>query len=112
MHSNNSQSISSKFEVRDIHTPIIAAGDLTDGGSGLWFHRNKSYIITKEKADEIAYWLDANHSTKDVIEVEKRRGVFEIHVEPGSINALSSPRPHGDAEGPMLDAVPEGAQIS
>ena len=56
MHASNSQSIAGKFEVRDIHKPIIAAGDLTDGGSGLWFHRNKSYIITKEKADEIACW--------------------------------------------------------
>ena len=49
MHASKGQSIAGKFEVRDVHKPIIAAGDLTDGGSGLWFHRSRSYIITKEK---------------------------------------------------------------
>ena len=74
LHTNNSQSIAGKFEVRDIHKPIIAAGDLTDAGSRLWFHRSRTYIITKDKADDIAGWMDANLATKDEVCQEGERG--------------------------------------
>ena len=89
MYSNDSHSTMGKVVVRDIHKPIIAAGDLTDAGSGLWFHRTKSYIITREKADDIAKWMASNLSGGEVINVEKQRGVFEIRVQAGIINAFT-----------------------
>ena len=100
-----------KFEVRGIHKPIIAAGDLTHAGSGLWFRRSRSYMFSKSKADEIAGRMEANLAEKDIIDIEKRRGGFEIRVEPDSINAMTSPHPHGEAGGPTLEAAPEAAQM-
>ena len=110
MYTRNHQSICGKFQVRDIQKPIISAGDLTDHGSGLWFHRSRSYIVSKKKADGIAHWLEANLDDGDSIDVEKHRGVFEIQVQADSINAVESEEPDIDAEGPLIDASPEEAQ--
>ena len=81
MRTGHNQKMTGNFDVRDVSRPIVAAGELTDGGQGLWFHRDQSYIISQTRADEIAEWMKDEVRNGEKIYVDKRKGVFEVPIQ-------------------------------
>ena len=112
MHvSNNGQNDADKLKVRDILKQTAAAGDPTHTGE-LRPPRSRSYVITKEKTDEIALQTGADLMTRDASETEKRCRTFEILVEPDPTTTLATSRPREGVGGTPLDAAPKESQLN
>ena len=77
----NNQKTEGTFDVRNVTMPIVAAGQVTDEGHGVWLSGNGGHILDMRSAKKIERLLGDKSS---FIKLKKQKGVY---VNPWSRNS-------------------------
>ena len=72
------QKIEGTFDVRNVTKPIVAAGQVTDAGQGVWLSGDGGFILDKKSAKKIEKLLG---DKERFIELRKQKGVYVIPCE-------------------------------
>ena len=72
------QKIEGTFDVRNVTKPIVAAGQVTDAGQGVWLSGEGGFILDKKSAKKIEKLLG---DKERFIELRKQKGVYVIPCE-------------------------------
>ena len=72
------QKIEGTFDVRNVTKPIVAAGQVTDAGQGVWLSGEGGFILDKKSAKRIEKLLG---DKERFIELRKQKGVYVIPCE-------------------------------
>ena len=72
------QKIEGSFDVRNLTKPIVAAGQVTDAGQGVWLSGDGGFILDKKSAKKIEKLLG---DKERFIELRKQKGVYVIPCE-------------------------------
>ena len=76
------QKIEGRFDVRNVTKPIVAAGQVTDAGQGVWLSADGGFILDMKSAKRVEKLLG---NKKGFIELRKQKGVYVIPcVDPSS----------------------------
>ena len=77
------QKIEGRFDVRDVTKPVVAAGQVTDRGQGVWLNGDGVFILDMKSARKIEKLLG---DKRGFVELRKQKGVYVIPCEEQSSN--------------------------
>ena len=72
------QNIEGRFDARNVTKPIVAAGQVTDRGQGVWLNGDGGFILDVKSARKIGKLLG---DKRGFIELRTQKGVFVITCE-------------------------------
>ena len=75
--------IEGRFNVRNVTKPIVAAGQVTDRGQGVWLNGDGRFILDVKSARKIEKLLG---DKRGFVELRKQKGVYVIPCEEQSSN--------------------------
>ena len=81
--SKGTQKIERRFDVRNVTKPIVAAGQVTDRGQGVWLNGDGGFILDVKSARKIEKLLG---DKRGFIELRKQKGAHVIPCEEQSSN--------------------------
>ena len=83
------QRIEGRFDVRNVTKPIVAAGQVTDAGQGVWLSGDGGYILDVMSAKRVERLLG---NRKGFVELRKQRGVYVIPCVGSVVRPLPADR--------------------
>ena len=72
------QKLDGRFDVRNVTKPIVAAGQVTDRGQGVWLNGDGGFILDVQSARKIEKLLG---DRRGFVELRKQKGVYVIPSE-------------------------------